>query len=412
MSPKQRKAGPYADRPENTTVRIKNGTAHFGWIDPRTKQESSLKAPGNKQLAYDRAKKLNAIAASDIADKIINRIATAKTGTTLSQFIPAYLEIFEKERSPATNTMRSRKCTCRAWTDAIGNTPMIKIQVQDARQVLRNYEEQGKTRMAQSLRSTLIDIYQVAHQEGIIPASHPNIGEILRMPKSAVKRARLTLEEWEKIHTSAASLGPWVQNAMLLAITTGQRLIDLSIARFKRQRDWENRWHNWQQARAIAKALPADQHPYPFIEDDTLHIITTKTGALIRIPLDLRLDAINQTVGAAISACRNNTASRYLIHHTKRRTMCNPGDRVHENTISKGFKRARDLTGLTWPGQTPPTFHEMRSLAKRLYAEQGIDTKALLGHKTQQMSDLYADPRGAEWTEVTNGKNDIVGNKK
>ena len=45
-------------------------------------------------------------------------------------------------------------------------------------------------------------------------------------------------------------------------------------------------------------------------------------------------------------------------------------------------------------GKGAPTFHEIRSLSKRLYDEQGnVDTKALLGHRTEKMGALYADPR-------------------
>lgn len=38
--------------------------------------------------------------------------------------------------------------------------------------------------------------------------------------------------------------------------------------------------------------------------------------------------------------------------------------------------------------------HECRSLSERLYREQGIDTKTLLGHKHQSMTDAYNDDRG------------------
>lgn len=47
---------------------------------------------------------------------------------------------------------------------------------------------------------------------------------------------------------------------------------------------------------------------------------------------------------------------------------------------------------------------KIRSLAKRLYEQQGnVDTKALLGHATQRMADMYADPRGIEAIKVRVG---------
>jgi phage integrase len=42
----------------------------------------------------------------------------------------------------------------------------------------------------------------------------------------------------------------------------------------------------------------------------------------------------------------------------------------------------------------PPTLHEVRSLAERLYRAQGVDTRILLGHRRQQMTDRYNDDRG------------------
>jgi integrase len=51
-------------------------------------------------------------------------------------------------------------------------------------------------------------------------------------------------------------------------------------------------------------------------------------------------------------------------------------------------------------GKTPPTFHEIRSLASRLYNKQGIDDQALLGHKSGSMTAAYRDVRGTEWGKV------------
>ncbi|EOK4296410.1 hypothetical protein ACJQ3Y_004604, partial [Escherichia coli] len=34
------------------------------------------------------------------------------------------------------------------------------------------------------------------------------------------------------------------------------------------------------------------------------------------------------------------------------------------------------------------------------YKEQGIDTRKLLGHKTQQQTDRYHDDRGKGWSKV------------
>lgn len=64
------------------------------------------------------------------------------------------------------------------------------------------------------------------------------------------------------------------------------------------------------------------------------------------------------------------------------------------------FSKARDLAKIDWGTGTPATFHEQRSLSERLYKEQGIDTRKLLGHKTQQQTDRYHDDRGKDWNKL------------
>lgn len=59
----------------------------------------------------------------------------------------------------------------------------------------------------------------------------------------------------------------------------------------------------------------------------------------------------------------------------------------------------RNFDGLE-EGKTPSTFHEQRSLAERLYEVQGVNTKELLGHKSQRQTDSYHDDRGKDWITV------------
>ncbi len=75
-------------------------------------------------------------------------------------------------------------------------------------------------------------------------------------------------------------------------------------------------------------------------------------------------------------------------------------EQVKANTLTTNFKKARDKTDICWGNGTPATFHELRSLSERIYRQQGINTKDLLGHKSQQMTDKYNDDRGKEWAKV------------
>ena len=104
-----------------------------------------------------------------------------------------------------------------------------------------------------------------------------------------------------------------------------------------------------------------------------------------------------------IKLCRDNVVSKHLVHHARTISKAKAGSPIMLDTISKKFAEARDAAvagGEIVVSGSPPTFHEMRSLAARLHAAEGRDAQALLGHKSAKMTDLYKDSRGAEWIDV------------
>lgn len=187
-----------------------------------------------------------------------------------------------------------------------------------------------------------------------------------RAPRIEVARAWLTLETFMAIYEQVKEISPWVQRSMELALVAGQRREDL--------RDLGPR----------------------NVRDEKLWVTQRKTGALVCIPLDLRLHVLGWSVGEIIARCRENIISKHLIHHNAK-----PCDPIHLQSITGAFAAARDKAGITWPAdKTPPTFHDIRSLAARLYADQGTDAQALLGHKSADMTAVYRDARGDDWIEV------------
>lgn len=376
---------------------------YWYWRDPRDGKEKPLKCPGDKATAIRRAKELNAIVAREMAGNVVEEIASCPVkrdiGTPFNVFAAHCLTLFE-QRGLAENTMRSRKCHINAAIKWFGGTLLHEIGVPEMAALIKSYTDQGKNRSAQSVRSLMADVWKEAYQEGLLPPDHPNPALYTRRPVAKVKRARLTLETFQEIHGKSEILaetrGDWIVNSQLLALVTAQRVEDIGIMQFRKGHDWQKAWMAYQEG----DKHPI--HPYPYVDGGFLWVIQQKTGAMIPIPLDLRLEAVGLSVGDVVDRCRKSkVVSRYLVHHTIPFGNAPPGSPVHINTISKGFMYARRETDLTWSGKTPPTFHEIRSLSERLYKAQGVDTQVLLGHRHKKMTEVYDDPRQAEWSKLS-----------
>lgn len=293
-------------------------------------------------------------------------------GISVSGWLDRYWKIQEErcaigEIKPI--TLNQKKYPVEVMRQAIGNKDITAITVRDIIDTLTPFKERGQNGMAKVVRSVMSDVFQEAQQAGeVSPGFNP--AKAAKAPKTKVQRQRLTIDEWRTIYEQAANAPRHLQRAMLLAVVTGQRLGDISNMKF------------------------AD------IWDNHLHVTQSKTGARIAIPLDLRCDELEITLGQVISMCRDRIVSPYLLHHHHTVARAKRGGRIQEQTISGAFSDARDTSGLKWTDGTPPTFHEQRSLSERIYRAQGIDTKLLLGHKNQQMTDKYNDDRGREWTVI------------
>ena len=199
------------------------------------------------------------------------------------------------------------------------------------------------------------DIFNEAMSYGWIDRN-PAIS--VKAPICRIQRKRLSLEQWRLIHAySVSDLPPWVSRMLALAVITGQRRSDLVKMRF------------------------AD------VWDDHLHVEQAKTGTRLALPLALRLDVIGMTLGEAIEDCRAYAVgSEFMLRK-------HDGHQLGDASLSARFEVAREAV-IPFAKGTPASLHECRSLSERLFRAQGIDTRVLLGHKHQAMTDVYNDDRG------------------
>lgn len=129
------------------------------------------------------------------------------------------------------------------------------------------------------------------------------------------------------------------------------------------------------------------------IRDGRLFVTQEKTGHKLALPLDLRLDSADLLLQDVIDRCRKNNPSDFMLYSAVRRGGRKPGPLTPDG-ITCAFSDIRDSTELKF-GPNPPPFHEIRSLASRLYErERGEDfAQRLLGHKNLTMTKKYGRTR-------------------
>ena len=348
------------DLPEN----LYEYGGHYKWRDPRSGKFFGLGNDRRKAIAQ--AMEANfAIRDETEVVRLVDRI-TGEGERTIRTFLPVYKEVLEKRRLAA-KTLKERHQQLDVVASHFDEMVMTRITTLAISKFLDGYEAAGKGRMAQVYRSLLLDLFREAQAKGWIEANPVGVTKAAIVE---IKRSRLTLPDFQTIYAKAESLEPWVRNSMALGLVTGQRREDVAAFRFTD------------------------------VREGFLWVDQGKTGVKLRIPVSLRLDALGWSVEDVIRRCRDRVVSPYMVHNSRPHAKAKPGDPLHVSSLSAAFAKARDLAKVKGSDTQPPSFHELRSLAERLYSEQGIDTQTLLGHKDPRMTSTYHDARGAEWLEV------------
>lgn len=364
MAPRPRSRGTAALPPN-----LYSRGGYYSWRNPLDGKEHGLGRDKARAIAEANEANLHIIGILKAGPRLVDRLS-GDGERTVGHWIDRYLQTLD-ERTLAAATRAALAQRLTIIRRALGDLVLARVSTMDIAEFIAPWDDAGKKRMAQAMRSALLDMFREAQAKGW-RADNPVTPT--RSARVTVKRARLTLEQFRTIHAAAAKQHPYVQRAMEIAIVTGQRRED------------------------IAALGPRDAH------DGRLWVQQGKTGTRVSIPLELRLDALGWTVGQIIDRCRDAIVSRHLLHHSTHTGRAKPGHKIRLQTLSASFAEARDTAfpapSATWPDRTPPSFHEIRSLAARLYTEQGIDAQALLGHKSPDMTAIYRDVRGAEWIDV------------
>ena len=360
---------------------------YFTWRNPLTGKEMGI---GRVPLGEAKAQAAEAnVAVQGLQDKprLVDRL-TGKSDTSLR----AWLERYEiklglvkgdapADRALAYNTTKTYRSAVKLIRETYADSldlPLDRVTTFIVAAGINKVKARA-ARSAQAMRSRLTDIFDSAIAEGWTTSNPVRVTSDVSV---TVKRARMTWDVFKRLYDSLPA-GP-VKNATALALVSGQPREVIAGAMFT-------------DVGMVERPGAAPVECWKFTRG--------KTGAMIAIPLDLHLEAFVLSLRDVVKQCRaTNVASKFMVHNSTRRKGAKLGGPVALNRLTKDFTAAVLALKIDWGDAEAPTFHELRSLSKRLYeAQGGVNTRDLLGHKTERMGELYADARGAEYKLVSLG---------
>jgi hypothetical protein len=341
--------------PANTRVR----DGRYSWRNPETTKEYALGR--DRRYAIEQAIKANA----HIYGKrfsLVERISGA------AQTWGEWCDVFEQllaERESKPNTIRTRKSQMVRLRRSFSG-PAAKVGTLEVSNVLKAMKDEGKHRAAQAFRSFLVDCFDRMIAQGW---RTDNPARVTDKVKVKVRRARLPLTAFTALYETTSIR--WLRNAMALALVAGKDRDSVRNAQFADFRD--GGWWNER----------------------------SKTENRVFLPLGLRLHVFGMSLDDVLKQCRTTgVVSRYLVHQTERAKGATLGKPLHVDMITRVFSVELAKLRLDWGDKEPPTFHEIRSLAARLYKEQGdINPQDLLSHRDPRSTATYTDGRG-EWVRL------------
>ncbi|WP_437230533.1 tyrosine-type recombinase/integrase, partial [Salmonella sp. LSP 41/01] len=277
---------------------------------------------------------------------------------TVSAWIDRY-EVLLQRRNLSVNTYKIRSNQLATVREKMGEIILAEVTTRHIAKFLESWITEGKNTMAGAMRSVLSDMFREAIVEGHIVK---NPVEATRIPEIKVARERLQLETYNATRAAAEHMPAWFPLAMDLALVTGQRREDIVNMKFSD------------------------------VFDNRLYVTQIKTGMKIAIPLSLTLRATGLRLGTVIDRCRLVSRTDFMISAGIRKNS--PTGNIHPDGLTKTFVKARKASGVNF-SNNPPTFHEIRSLAGRLYKnEHGeVFAQKLLGHTSENTTKLYLDER-------------------
>ncbi|WP_434361025.1 phage integrase Arm DNA-binding domain-containing protein [Parasalinivibrio latis] len=377
-----------AARPRTHNITVQNlyekldkrsGQVYYQYRDPRSGKFHGLGSDRKRALSV--AVELNDKISQQLLEHYQhildeNPVKRREKGVSTAAWCDKYMQ-YQKYRygqgELSIHTLNSRAIDIEVLRARCGHIGVRELDTKTLATIYDEYILADKRSAAQRLKQTWGNLFKEAQHCGEVDVGY-NPAQALRSVRIDIRRARLSEEDWNAVLSEADRLpSPFLKHAMKLALTTGLRRSDIRGLMFKD------------------------------VSDHTLYVTLDKSRGRSKLAfsLDLVNPLLNEPLGDIIAACRQTgTLSQYLVHQTPTLNFRRPGQQVSPTAITNGFAKIRDRLGRIWDGN-PPSFHEIRSLAERTYAEIGLNTQLLLGHKTPFTTSRYHDNRGSEYIQIS-----------
>ena len=343
---------------------------YYYYRNPMTGKKKGLGR--EKPHAFSEARAANKALASLQKSDLAAWVLGGGDDMTLAKWIPTYKTLWKEKKNPAKGTYEAaERYLTRFAEQDWAKIPMRHVTTVQIAKYLDDIEANSGKGAAVNMRARLLDVFNYATTKGHVETGKNPVAATINADYKP-QRDRLSLDQFMKIREKA---GAWLANAMNLALLTGQRVGDISEMKFSD------------------------------VKDGYLHVAQIKSQGEVMLKIDtkIRLHALGMSIEEAIKQCRDRVVSPYLVHHTRTSGTYKAGDQVSSDGMSKAFSDLRDDAGIkSAEGKTPATFHEIRSLAKRLYTDEyGKEfSQKLLGHKTETTAAKYQDLRGSDWDVI------------
>ncbi|MFA0812657.1 tyrosine-type recombinase/integrase [Microbulbifer epialgicus] len=294
-------------------------------------------------------------------------------------------------RLPSKASWRNRCNALKRFGEAFEATPIHKAQLAD----LRKWWESLTYHQQHARRAEFNKFFNYLMAEGLCKLdSNPfttavDRPRLLEKGKPTKKRQHLSLEAYRAIYEKADELGyEALQLAMGISMLTTMRRADICELRF-------------------------DKHLQGDYLRKTINKSEAQRDSLAASHLSFNLTT-HQQLGKLVSRARElsirNFRCPYLLSHTpkQRRTgktkehIC----QVSPDRLSDMFTEVRNATGLyiSLPkNQTPPSFHEVRSLASDRFKRMGYnvkDVQHLMAHTDERVTQAYQAGHGIDYEEI------------